>query len=308
VRPRIALIVVLLACIRITAVSAQCSEGTTLGYGCGDYIEQGCCGGDVLYWCENGWSCRLSCASDLYCGWVFGWQRYRCGSDGLAAPNNDPPLDCDDHDGDGYGVGGDCDDTDPTVYPGAVEMCDGIDNDCDTHLDEDFDQDHDGYGPGPPCDPPYDCDDTHDTAYPGAPEVPYDGIDQDCDGFDLSDLDEDGYDGGSDGDDCNDNDATVNPGQGEDCTDGVDNDCDGLADGADDECGGDDDDDDDDTTPVADDDDTADVPTDDDIAASPTAVEPFGFGCSCRLARAGAAGLPVLALFALALVRLVRRG
>ncbi len=57
-----------------------------------------------------------------------------------------------------------------------------------------------------------DCNDNDNTVYPGADEIPYDGIDQDCDGFDLTDVDNDGYD--SDlvgGDDCDDSDAFINP-------------------------------------------------------------------------------------------------
>ena len=42
-----------------------------------------------------------------------------------------------DADGDGYAEGVDCDDTDPAVYPGAAELCDGVDNDCDGIADDD---------------------------------------------------------------------------------------------------------------------------------------------------------------------------
>ena len=44
------------------------------------------------------------------------------------------PLDLDE---DGFVVLDDCDDNDPNTYPGAVELCDGRDNDCDTIIDED---------------------------------------------------------------------------------------------------------------------------------------------------------------------------
>ena len=42
-----------------------------------------------------------------------------------------------DDDNDGYSENqGDCDDTDSTVYPGATEVCDGLDNDCNGQIDE----------------------------------------------------------------------------------------------------------------------------------------------------------------------------
>ena len=74
-----------------------------------------------------------------------------------------------------------------------------------------------------------DCDDTDPTIYDGAPEVPYDGVDQNCDGADLLDVDGDGFDGAqAGGDDCDDDDPTVNPLGVEIAYDGIDQDCSGL--------------------------------------------------------------------------------
>ncbi|MDP7111688.1 MAG: MopE-related protein, partial [Myxococcota bacterium] len=107
-----------------------------------------------------------------------------------------------------------------------------FDNDCNGLSDDGIDYDHDGWSG---CDSE-DCNDNNASIYPEAPEVPYDGIDQDCDGVDLTDIDEDGYDGGPYGADCNDNDGDVSPDATEDCEDGIDGDCDGIADGYDDDC------------------------------------------------------------------------
>ncbi|MGA1842166.1 MAG: putative metal-binding motif-containing protein [bacterium] len=74
-----------------------------------------------------------------------------------------------------YECQGDCDETDNTVYPGATEICDGKDNDCDGTVPADeADEDGDGVRI---CEG--DCDDTDADINPAAAEV-YDGIDNDC--------------------------------------------------------------------------------------------------------------------------------
>jgi len=172
--------------------------------------------------------------------------------------------------GAGYAeTGGDCDDTNEAVAPGLDEVCDGIDNNCDTFADEGIGQtfylDSDGDGQGDPgssvedCEPPADhvandtdCDDADATVFEGAPEL-CDGIDNDCDkAVDIADpdvvdaedwyvdVDGDGYgDPGTevtacdqpsgyvaDGSDCDDAHAEANPGAVEICYDGFDNNCD----------------------------------------------------------------------------------
>jgi len=168
----------------------------------------------------------------------------------------------------------DCDDTDAAVHPGASEVCDGADQDCDEEIDEEpvdagswyTDGDGDGYGDPATatvaCTGPKgaiadgtDCDDAVASVHPGADEV-CDGLDQDCDdavdddpvdGTTVyADTDGDGFgdpavsavycelpaDFVGDATDCDDGDATVYPGAEEVC-DRVDQDCDGAVDPAD---------------------------------------------------------------------------
>ncbi len=142
----------------------------------------------------------------------------------------------------------DCDDSDPDTWPGADEYCDGHDDDCDLDIDEDdsvdaptwyADVDLDGYGNASLAEvtcyqvlgwvlDDTDCDDTEASVYPGASEVPYDGIDQDCDSADLCDVDGDGFDyDGAEcfGEDCDDEDDAIHPDAEEIWYDDVDQDC-----------------------------------------------------------------------------------
>ena len=135
-----------------------------------------------------------------------------------------------DADGDGHYTAGscrrpadDCDDADGLRFPGAVEICDNKDNDCDAEADEGLDLDGDGLTT---C--AGDCDDGDGARFPGATEV-CDRVDQDCD----DEVDE-GFDADGDGytrcaeplADCDDSQASINPTAVERC-DGIDNNCDG---------------------------------------------------------------------------------
>ncbi len=182
-------------------------------------------------------------------------------------PPEDTAPEVVDVDEDGYPEDEDCNDRDASIHPGAEELCDGIDNDCDEAIDEDVtltawaDADGDGYG-----DPDGaaelcelsegwvenadDCDDSRDDVHPGADE-PCDGADNDCDGETDEEGDSVWYedsDGDGQGDstsyqvacspgegwaanpdDCDDSRADVYSGADEVC-DEVDNDCDGAVD------------------------------------------------------------------------------
>lgn len=115
-------------------------------------------------------------------------------SDGLdndcddLADMEDLECSCRDLDRDGFfdlDCGGlDCDDTDRQVRPGAEEVCDGKDTDCDgTVPGDEADDDGDGWRL---CEG--ECDDHNPAANPGAEEVCAGGVDEDCDG--VADFDD----------------------------------------------------------------------------------------------------------------------
>jgi predicted GH43/DUF377 family glycosyl hydrolase len=142
----------------------------------------------------------------------------------------------------------DCDDTRASVHPGAIELCDDLDNNCDARIDEGFakgpwypDVDRDGYGdrlrgvmscaqPAGSITNGGDCDDVDGAVNPLAVEQ-CDGRDNDCnDRIDETDEDGDGF-SPCDADlrDCDDLRDAVRPGQPELCN-GADDDCDGIVD------------------------------------------------------------------------------
>ena len=126
-----------------------------------------------------------------------------------------------DHDADGYcsstiacddlAQPGDCDDGNPSVHPGAEEICgDSVDSDCSGDPDDGA-RDVDGDGSLTwTCTGGDDCDDT---------DPALNGLDADGDGISTCDGD------------CDDTEPRANPEETETCNDGIDNDCDGTDNG-----------------------------------------------------------------------------
>jgi hypothetical protein len=98
---------------------------------------------------------------------------------GFACSKGNCVPDSTDEDKDGVTVGQkDCDDADPDRHPGATEICNGKDDDCDGQTDEGFDKDGDGYFTCALGNKKADCNDikgqgeaVHDNSLPGTPVV-----------------------------------------------------------------------------------------------------------------------------------------
>ena len=127
--------------------------------------------------------------------WCYALSTQPSGDFGTPGQIND---DCEassivDVDGDGYEAessgGDDCDDNDPNINPGTVDIADNeIDEDCDGVDTVSTNNDADGDGYDAESAGGTDCDDSDPSINPGMLDIGMDGIDQDCDGADEEGL------------------------------------------------------------------------------------------------------------------------
>ena len=199
-------------------------DSNELGW-CSDCIGVPYCGDGFCDANENQYSCPNDCyvpeplppctSSDWTC---TAWQPSVCPSSQIQTRTCSPNAGCDpfnsnsvkpsetqtctyippctDADKDGYyiqsgcGTALDCNDNNAAINPGAVEVCDGLDNDCNSLIDEGgvcfvpppvvcTDSDQDGFFAESNCGTALDCNDNNAAINPGAVEV-CDGLDNDC--------------------------------------------------------------------------------------------------------------------------------
>ncbi len=137
-----------------------------------------------------------------------------------------------DSDDDGWGDACDCRPLLASAHPGAGEVCDGVDSNCDGVLllaEADADRDAWAVCQG-------DCDDARASRHPGAVEL-CNALDDDCDlAVPESERDADFDLVAVCAGDCDDGNPAIRPGAAELCRDALDNDCDGATDGAQTSC------------------------------------------------------------------------
>ena len=202
------------ACMDATLMN-QCSLGQPTEFDCANLfgsscenaeggarcIQYGCIYGGDTSWCDGevAKTCAPDDSGDLVVSFLT---EIDCAATGKECKQGLCVLPDDDDDGyPGAEYGGnDCDDANPAINPGASEVCDGVDNDCNGQVDDEatgattwyLDLDGDGYGnPAQKmvaCDQPpayvdngLDCEDTNFEAHPGHDET-CNLADDDCDG------------------------------------------------------------------------------------------------------------------------------